>query len=205
MVQLDLYNFYTMRNIFISCGHNNARNWIKNENGKWVLWMSRDQGAVNPMDRSQTEYRWVRKISNALYELTKTSTDYKYIFVPADINLGDRIAWINKRAVDGDVCIELHMNSGGGNGTEVLAHAKSKYALAKASEISAMMASSMGLKNRWGKPDTVSSHGTLWIIRDTKPLAFLIELGFIDNVDDRNMVWMRAASSLKLMLWTIKF
>lgn len=110
--------------------------------------MSRDQGTVNPKDKEQTEYRWVRKVSNALYEHTKTSTVNKYIFVPADINLDDRIAWINKRAVDGDVCIELHMNSGGGTGIEVLAHAQSKYALAKASEISSMMASYMGLKNR---------------------------------------------------------
>lgn len=31
--------------------------------------------------------------------------------LPEGLNLQDRIKYINKRAVDGDICIELHMNA----------------------------------------------------------------------------------------------
>jgi len=200
---LDLHNFSTMRNIFISCGHNNARNWVRNENGQWVLGTSRDQWAIDPKNRENTEYKWVRKVATSFMWLVGLS-EVKYLFVPEGLNLDQRISWINARAVDGDICIELHMNSGGGTWVEVLAHAQSKYALAKATELSAILSSSIGIKNRGGKPDTVSAHGTLGFIRKTKPLAFLIELGFIDNETDRDRVWVKWAASLKLALWTVQ-
>lgn len=195
-----------MKNIFISCGHNNARNWVKDENGKWVLWMYKDQGAINPLDKEQTEYRWVSRVATSLQKLTNvTNPSYNYIFVPAWLNLNDRIKWINKNSKPDDICIELHMNSWWGTGIEVFGHADYWYSLKKASEISSIMASSMGLANRWGKSDTATRFGSLAFIRDTKPLAFLVELGFIDNANDRDLVWVKWALALKLALWTIKF
>lgn len=195
-----------MQNIFISCGHNNARNWIKDENGNWVLGLYKDQWAVNPLDKEQTEYRWVSRVAASLQKLVNTTNPtYNYIFVPSGLNLADRIKWINKNGKAWDICIELHMNSGGGTGIEVFAHADSKYALNKAGEISSIMASSMGVSNRWSKSDTVTRFGSLAFIRETKPLAFLIELGFIDRAYDRDTVWIKWASALKLALWTIEF
>jgi len=194
-----------MKNIFISCGHNNARNWGKNENGQWVLGTARDQWAVDPINKDNTEYRWVRKVASSLEKLVIESkpTDYKITIVPENLNLDDRIKWINARSGVNDVCIELHMNSGGGTWLEVFAMAASVFAQQKASSIAVNLSSSIGLKNRWAKPDTATRFGRLGFIRDTKPLAFLIELGFIDNEFDRNVVWVRGASSLKLILWTL--
>lgn len=195
-----------MQNIFISCWHNNARNWWKDENGKWILGSSRDQWAVNPKDSEQTEYRWVSRVASSLKKLTNTTNPkYNYIFVPSKLNLDDRIKWINKNCQNGDICIELHMNSWGWTGIEVFGYSESKYSLSKAGEISSIMASSMGLYNRWSKSDTATRFGRLGFIRDTKPTAFLIELWFIDNAYDRDVVWVKGAESLKLALWIIKF
>ncbi len=195
-----------MQNIFISCGHNNARNWGKDENGRLVLWMSKDQWAVNPLDKEQTEYRWVSRVATSLQKLTNVvNPSYNYIFVPAGLNLADRIKWINKNSKDFDICIELHMNAGWGSGIEVFCMAWAPYAHKKATELSSIMSSSMGLYNRWAKIDTNTRFWRLWFIRDTKPLAFLIELWFIDNAHDRDVVWVKGASALKLALWTIKF
>lgn len=195
-----------MQNIFISCGHNNARNWIKDENGRLVLWMSKDQWAINPLDKEQTEYRWVSRVATSLQKLVNTTNPtYNYIFVPAGLNLTDRIKWINKNCKIWDICIELHMNAGWGTGLEVFCMAWVPYAHKKATELSSIISSSIGLYNRWAKIDTNTRFWRLWFIRDTKPLAFLIELGFIDNAHDRDTVWIKWASALKLALWTIKF
>lgn len=89
-----------MKNIFISCGHNNARNWGKNENGQWVLGTARDQGAVDPSNKENTEYRWVRKVASSLQKLISESNpkEYAVIILPENLNLDDRIKWINARS-----------------------------------------------------------------------------------------------------------
>lgn len=196
-----------MRNIFMSCGHNNARNWLKNENWKFVLWFSRDQGAIDPKNPFNTEYKWVRKVANSLFQLVASlpNKEYVIILVPENLNLDDRIKWINSRSNSTDVCIELHMNAGGGTGTEVFAHSWSLKAMSIAANLSTILANSMGLRNRWAKPDTATRFGRLGFIRDTKPMAFLIELGFIDNEVDYNAVWTKGATSLKLALWSIRW
>ena len=193
-----------MKNIFISCWHNNARNWVKNENGKWALWL-KDQWAVDPKDSFNTEYRWVKKVAWSLEKLVKAfpSSEYNVVFVPEWLNLTDRIKWINNRCKIWDVCIELHMNAWWGTWLEVFCMWWSVYAHKKATDISRIISNSIGINNRWVKSDTTTRFGRLGFIRDTKPLAFLIELGFIDNESDRNLVWVKWASSLKLILWTL--
>jgi len=186
-----------MNTIFISCGHNLARNWIKTENWKWALWTYKDIGAVDPKNRENTEYRWVRKVANQIFKMWFwTTKDHVIQIVPEWLNLDDRIKFINKRAVDGDICIELHMNSGGGTWTEVFAHAASSYALRKAATMSAAISKAMQITNRGAKPDTQTRFWRLWFIRETKPLAFLIELWFIDNEKDRDAVWLNGAKAV---------
>lgn len=197
------YNFFLMRNIFISCGHNNARNWIKDENGKWALW-SRDQWAIVKHVQDCTEYRWVNRVAIELFKIMGSDKIYNLKFVPRELNLDDRIAWINKRATDGDVCIELHMNSWGWEWVEVFAHTYSSYALKKAWEFSSILAINLRIKNRWGKSDNLSQHKKwLGFIRNTKPLAFLVEMGFLDNANDRDQVWINGALAIKTAIWAI--
>lgn len=186
-----------MNTIFVSCWHNAARNLIKNENWKYVLWLYKDYGAIDPKNRDNTEYRWVRKVANQIFKMWFWTTQEHVIHVvPEWLNLNDRISYINKRAIDGDICIELHMNSGGWTGCEVFAHGQSTYALKKAASMSQALATTLKIKNRWAKPDTQTRFWSLWFIRNTKPLAFLIELGFIDNSMDRDQVWVTWAQAV---------
>ena len=39
--------------------------------------------------------------------------------VPDDLTLVQTIAWINSRASQIDLCLEIHLNAGGGTGVEV--------------------------------------------------------------------------------------
>lgn len=95
--------------IFISCGHNNARNWFKDEHGKWRLSIYRDRGAVGDVF---TEYDITRKIADRLKKVYyEPNENVTLVFVPEGLNLADRIKWINQKSVDGDMCIELHLDS----------------------------------------------------------------------------------------------
>jgi N-acetylmuramoyl-L-alanine amidase len=129
----------------------------------------------------------VRTIANKV-EREWSGAD-KLVVVPEGLSLVDRIKYINARAIDGDVCIELHMNAGGGNGTETLYYAGSETARDKADVLNTRISKGLGTTNRGAKPDTISRFGRLGFIRDTKPLALLVELGFIDNAGDRDRVW----------------
>ena len=174
-------------NIFISCGHNNARN-IRNI-------LTKDQWAVSNWF---TEYGIVKEVARLL------PARYKWIhtlvFVPEWLSLVERIKWINNRIKSGDVSIELHMNAGGWTGCEVFYMANSKYMKDTASSFSKSLSESLNIFNRWAKPDTATRFGRLGFIRDTKYSSLLIELWFIDSEYDRSQVINLGSSSLAKVL-----
>lgn len=86
--------------IFISCGHNNARNS--------ALSIYRDHGASSG---GNTEYQITRKIASEVQKKLKPEIGTEFVYVPEGLNLVQRVAYINKYAVDGDMCIELHLDS----------------------------------------------------------------------------------------------
>ncbi|MBC1548199.1 hypothetical protein HCJ27_13920, partial [Listeria sp. FSL L7-1435] len=96
-------------------------------------------------------------------------------------SLSERIKYANSQNVD--AILELHANSGGGQGAETLFCAgipsaeQDAILVAKAGAIK-------GLKNRGVKGDTSTRHGRLGIVRDTKAPALLHELFFIDSASD---------------------
>ncbi|EAE9448836.1 N-acetylmuramoyl-L-alanine amidase [Listeria monocytogenes] len=96
-------------------------------------------------------------------------------------SLSERVKYANSENVV--AVLELHANSGGGQGTETLFCAgiasaqQDAIAVAKAGSIK-------GLKNRGAKADTSTRHGRLAIVRDTKAQALLHELFFIDSASD---------------------
>lgn len=161
--------------IFISCWHNNARN-IRN-----IIY--RDQWATS---NGFTEYEITRDIARLMPVRYKWND--KLIFIPEWLSLVDRVKWINERSRDWDVAIELHMNSGWWTGTEVFYWAESSWMKKNAEIFSEKLSKWLNLKNRWAKPDTATRFGQLGFIRDTKPIALLIELWFIDNQYDRGQV-----------------
>jgi N-acetylmuramoyl-L-alanine amidase len=171
--------------VFVSCGHNNARN---------TLVSPRDNGATSKgTDWSILyEYTYARRVARKIAE-SWLHKSVLVVVVPEWLNLSQRIKYINNRAKDGDICIELHMNAGavGATGSETFYFAWSNYARRKAEIFQAEFARLSSIKTRGVKPDTATRFGRLGFIRDTKPLALLLEMGFIGNPTDRDNVWLK--------------
>ncbi|EHC6300175.1 N-acetylmuramoyl-L-alanine amidase [Listeria monocytogenes] len=96
-------------------------------------------------------------------------------------SLSERVKYANSENVV--AVLEIHANSGGGQGAETLFC--DGIASAKADALAVAAAGSIkGLKNRGAKPDSSTRHGRLAIVRDTKAQALLHELFFIDSASD---------------------
>lgn len=178
--------------VFISCGHNNART-------SWYS-VTRDNGAVA---NGLTEYQIVRKVANQLLKIYKGK--HKLSILPEWLNLQERVKFINANAKTGDICIELHMNAGPAvaSGNEVYYHADYPVIKPRADKISKTLEKSMWVIARGAKPDTATRFGRLGFCRDTSPEAYLIELGFITNMDDVDDVWVKGAASLTTVINTV--
>jgi len=161
--------------IFISCWHNNARNS--------VLSFTKDLWATSDWFTEYGITKQIAKLMPIRYKWNDT-----LVFIPEWLSLVDRVKWINKKSMDGDIAIELHMNSGRWTGTETFYWAWSSWMKKNAEIFSEKLSKWLNLKNRWAKPDTSTRFGRLGFIRDTRPAALLVELGFIDNSYDRNQV-----------------
>lgn len=178
--------------VFISCGHNNARtSWYSVTRDNWALgnWF--------------TEYQIVRKVAN---QLIKTySGKQKIVILPEGLNLQERIKLINKTGRASDICIELHMNSGHPtvSWNEVYYHAEFPNLAVRSNRISKSLEKWMWVIARGAKPDTATRFGRLGFCRDTTPEAYLIELGFITNMEDINDVWAKGAATVTTVLNTV--
>jgi N-acetylmuramoyl-L-alanine amidase len=109
---------------------------------------------------------------------------------PIELDLRGTIKWINDRKDQIESCCEVHINAGGGLGAEGWYYRNSdeskKFALFLVDAINAEsgMSKSRGVKDE----KTANVWGRLGFVHDTKPLACLIECGFIDRVEDRKIL-----------------
>lgn len=95
---------------------------------------------------------------------------------PAEVNY--RSAYAN--ALNGiDLFCSIHLNAGGGTGTEVLYRAGDATGRAYAERISAKVAAAFGLTDRGAK-----ANDWVGVIVSTRPTPVLIELCFVDNSKD---------------------
>lgn len=101
-----------------------------------------------------------------------------------EISLVDTIAKINKDYSTYDLAIEIHINAGGGTGVEGWYYQNSETSKKLSDDILNGMVAETGMKSRGSKDETTNRHGKLGFIHDTKPLACLIECGFIDSIED---------------------
>ncbi len=108
----------------------------------------------------------------------------------ADLYLSDRIKKVNQMGYD--FVAEIHLNAGGGTGTETYYHKGSEIGRKYADAICKEIAAALGIKQRSNGVDDggdkvkLGSSGRDYfaIIRETKPTAVLIETVFIDTVSD---------------------
>lgn len=182
-----------MRNLFLSKGHDLGQNY--------PFW-PKDQGATG---NGTTEFAEVKKVVDGIASVWIPGVNL--IVVPEGLNLSQRCKWINQRCVDGDVCLEFHLDAwpATARGASVWYMAGSSYAQNEGVQFLQQYTSVTGLPSRHVNPDTADRLWRLGFVRDTKPMALLIELGFVSNSIDLQVIRstgiVAAISSIKKMLW----
>ena len=141
-----------------------------------------DSGAVSPDGRYQ-EFRIAR-------EIAKYAADYlgcELMNYEGNLYLTDRIAAVNRS--DYGFVAEIHLNAGGGTGTECFYYNGSPTGKRVAEEVTQEISRTLSVRNR-GAKIRLNADGKDYfaIIRDTKPTAVLIETVFIDNGNDVSLV-----------------
>lgn len=108
--------------------------------------------------------------------------------------LFQKIQHINKTYGESDWVIEIHRDSATGLGSEqankqfgVYFYGGDANSQAVAEDMVKTFKDNGAFKSSWARPDTVSRHKRLGWIRDTKPVAHLIECGFMqgEHTDER--------------------
>ena len=123
--------------------------------------------------------KYAKEYLNANYDCQADLFNYA-----GDTYLTDRVAKFKDNTYT--LLAEIHLNAGGGTGTEVYYSQASKGALGQkaAEKISAQIASDFSIRNRGAKTRLRSDGKDYFaIIRDTKPHAVLVETLFIDTND----------------------
>lgn len=92
-------------------------------------------------------------------------------------NLANIVAKCNAHTVDLD--ISIHLNAGGGTGSEV--YYTSSKGKSYAGKVSAAVASALGIKDRGAKESD-----TLYVLNHTTAPAILVECCFVDNKTDQS-------------------
>ena len=129
-------------------------------------------GASKYLNESQE----TRKVA---YELMKLLTDTNHIVIPAvfdkhNNNLAAAVETANNN--DADLFISIHLNAGGGTGCEAYTWkgANVKQAVKVCNNLA-----NIGFKNRG-----IKDGSKLYVVKNTKMPAILIELCFVDNKQD---------------------
>ena len=125
-----------------------------------------------------------RKVKNKVIELLRAAGHIVYDCTDdsgrtQSQNLANIVAKCNAHSVDYD--ISIHLNAGGGTGTEVLYYPTSSKGKAMAGVMSKRVADALGLKNRGAK-----SRSDLYVLKRTKAPAVLVECCFVDSATDRD-------------------
>lgn len=140
-----------------------------------------DPGAVY---HDTTEAMEARKIRDYLVPLLKQN--FEVIIVPDHLNLLESIDFVNTKFtnLNDGLAFSIHLNANGGNGAETYYYGGSNDSKKIAKTIIDKYCQITGYKNRGAKDDRSTRHGRLGWIRDTNTWACLIEVCFIDNMDE---------------------
>ena len=141
-----------------------------------------DSGAVS-RDGRYHEFRIAR-------EIAKYAADYlgcDLMNYDGSLYLTERIRAVNR--ADYDFVAEIHLNAGGGKGTEAYYYNGSPTGLRTAKAVTDEISEEFSIRNRGAKVRLNDGGKDYFaIIRDTKPTAILIETVFIDNADELRVI-----------------
>lgn len=124
-----------------------------------------------------------RKVKNKVIQLLKAAGHTVYDCTDdsgktSGANLANIVAKCNKHTVDLD--ISIHLNAGGGTGTEVWYYSGSSTGKSKAAAVSKKVAEELGLRDRGAKATT-----SLYVLKNTVAPAILVECCFVDSKTDQ--------------------
>jgi hypothetical protein len=168
-----------MGRIFISAGHGGV------ENGR------PDPGSV--VDGTTEAQEMILLRDQIVPELR--SRGFEILAVPDDLSLDGTINWINFRYRSGDIALEIHAESfsnPSARGATVYYIANNDQRKAHAELLLlALLRRVPQLPSRGAKPDTQTGLGSLTFCRSTIGPSLLMEVCYLSNPDDRNLLQTR--------------
>ncbi|MEM6251572.1 MAG: N-acetylmuramoyl-L-alanine amidase [Cyanobacteria bacterium P01_D01_bin.156] len=168
-----------MAQIFISAGHGGFENQIQ-DSGVRVGGLTEAQEMMRLRDLIVPELR---------------SRNLTVLSVPDDLSLQDSIRWINARNRPGDVALEIHAGAFQNPETRgITAYYIAKNEVRKADAelmILALMRRVQPLPSRGALPDTSAGMGRLAFCRQVEPASLLMEVAYLTNERDRNLLTTR--------------
>ena len=164
-----------MGRIFISAGH-----------------FSGDPGAATAIGTSEAQ-EMIKTRDLIIAELKSRGLvqDQDFFSVPDIIDLTPTINWINARAVSGDVALEIHGNAFDkrARGTECFfIHGNAARERDARLMLNALLNQVPSLIDRGAKSDTLSAPGSLAFCRRIAVPSLLLELCFVDEPQDMNLL-----------------
>ena len=143
-----------------------------------------DSGAVGG---GYHEFRLAKEIGRyAAEELALYACEVDVINLNGEAYLTDRINYINKGSYD--LALEIHLNAGGGTGSEVYYKHKDAAGRNLAAAVSEGIAVSLGIKDRGAKVKLSGDVDYFGFVRCVKCQSLLVETVFIDTASDRKKV-----------------
>lgn len=124
---------------------------------------------------------------------------YNVIVCPFNLNLTEKINWLNKYFPADSVVISVHLNGFRdvkASGSEVWIHNNEERKFSMAGKISETLSRTLETKNRGVKVDSTCRFGMLGILRTKVMDSFLLELGFITNKEDLEKVRNKGATAV---------
>jgi N-acetylmuramoyl-L-alanine amidase len=166
-----------MRQLFVDAGHSAKFPGAKGVVDEWV--------------RNTQLVAWFKEYAQKI-GWTLVSVPDKFpsdVLRSSNLNLLERIRWVNKRCKDGDWLLSIHSNAStnpSANGITTVYMGGSEYMRSRASLLSNRVAETSGLEvNSTGAFDDRNGRfGRVGMVRDTIPPALLIEAGFVTNGKD---------------------
>lgn len=158
-------------NIAISIGHG------KSKSGGY------DSGATSG---GYHEFKIARQIGKyAVQELKNYGCTATLINYDADLYLYNRISKINSGKYD--LALEIHLNAGGGTGSEVYYKVGNTQGKKLAGAISKSIANKFGIKDRGAKVKVQNNNDYFGFVREVKCQSLLVETVFIDSTDRKKV------------------
>ena len=113
---------------------------------------------------------------------------YIVMAVPLDLPLLQRIDWINNtgyRESLNDICVEIHVNSGGKRGIETWYKGEgNNKSQSLAEKLATSVSTETGYHNNGAKSEYQHELGSLSFLNRTNPITVIIECLYLDNQED---------------------